>query len=150
MPSIILNELLKSTYILNEYYEYPIDCLVWTSRVPLFELIYFLKFRAVVLILCTSTNIPSHKSLEIQLMIRYGCNQNLQHAALDDDTCSMYENIEWQPYGAKQDLKSTHEYNLQHELLLVIHFGNGTNPLNHAHILRLTVDGGNPYCCPCL
>ena len=28
-------------------------------------------------------------------------------------------------YGAKQDLKSTHEYNLRDQLLLVFHFGNG-------------------------
>jgi hypothetical protein len=34
-----------------------------------------------------------------------------------------------------------HMYNLRHELLLVFHFGNGTNPLNHAHILCLTVYG---------
>jgi hypothetical protein len=47
--------------------------------------------------------------------------------------------------GAKQDLKSTHEYNLRHELLLVIHFGNGTNQLNHAYIPRLTMYGGMTY-----
>jgi hypothetical protein len=39
-------------------------------------------------------------------------------------------------------LKSKNEYNLRPELLLIIHFGNGTNPLNHAHILCLNVYGG--------
>jgi hypothetical protein len=38
-------------------------------------------------------------------------------------------------------LKPTHEYNLRRELLLVFRFGNGANPLNHAHILCLPLHG---------
>jgi hypothetical protein len=49
--------------------------------------------------------------------------------AIDDDTWNACMKILNDKgligIGAKQDLRSTREYNLRHELPLLIHFGNG-------------------------